>query len=77
MTITGPSGTVKNLTKIVEADIRGIGNGNFSVEFNGQNGIHGDLYVCMASNGVSNSSHNVTLKGLSVTNFAHMLTCVV
>ena len=67
MSITGPSGYVENMTKIVNiSDIQGVGNDNFSAEANWKKGTHGDMYVCFASNGVSNASDVVSLKGMSV-----------
>ena len=67
MSITGPSGYVENMTKIVNiSDIKGVGKDNFSAEANWTKGTHGDTYVCFASNGVSNASDVVSLKGMSV-----------
>ena len=65
LSITGPSGVVE--TKIVNvSDIKGVGNDSFSAEANWKKGAHGDMYVCFASNGVSNASDVVSLKGMSV-----------
>ena len=67
ISVTGPSGVVENMTKIVNvSDIKGVGNDKFSAEANWTNGTHGDKYVCFASNGVSNVSDVVSLKGMSV-----------
>ena len=67
MSVTGPSGVVENMTNIVNiSDIKGVGNDSFSAEANWKKGAHGDMYVCFASNGVSNASDVVSLKGMSV-----------
>ena len=67
MSVTGPSGYVQNMIKIVEVnDIKGVGKDNFSAEVNWKKGTHGDMYVCFASNGVSTVSDIVSLKGMSV-----------
>ena len=66
MSVTGPSGVVEDMMNIVvEGDMEGMGNDTFSANFIRQTGSHGDLFVCMASNVVSNVSHSFKLKGLS------------
>ena len=65
--VTGPSGVVENIMNINEhGSVEWIGSDTFSAEVNRTNGTHGDVYGCMASNGVSNASHSFSLKGLSV-----------
>ena len=61
--ITGPNGavTIKNFDV---ANVTGMGNDLFSAEVKVFHGKDGDSYNCRASNGVSNSSENTTLKGL-------------
>ena len=46
------------------ANVTGMGNDSFSAEVKVVHGKDGDSYNCRASNGVSNSSDNTTLKGL-------------
>ena len=67
MSVTGPSCVVENMMNIVNVagDMEGMGNGTFSAEIIRQKGSRGDLFVCEASNVVSNASHSVRLKGLS------------
>ena len=66
MSVTGPSGVVEDMMNIVvEGDMERMGNDTFSANVIRLRGSHGDPYVCMASNGVSKTSHNITLKGLS------------
>ena len=61
MSITGPSGVVENMTKIVNvSDIKGVGNDSFSAGANSKKGTNGDMYVCFASNGVSSASDVVS-----------------
>ena len=65
MSVTGPSGVVEDMMNIVvEGDMEGMGNDTFSANIIRQGGSHGGLFVCMASNGVSNASHSFTFKGL-------------
>ena len=65
MSVTGPSGFVEDMMNIVvEGDMEGMGNDTFSANIVRQRGSHGDLFVCKASNGVSNASHSFTLEGL-------------
>ena len=59
--ITGPNGAV---TDVKSVDVTGMGNDSFSAEVKVFRGKDGDSYNCRASNGVSNSSENTTLKGL-------------
>ena len=67
MSLTGPSGIVENLMNIVvEGDMEGMGNDTFSANVIRQRRSHGDVFICMASNGVSNASHSFTLEGLSL-----------
>ena len=68
MSVTGPSGVVEDMMNIVvEGNMEGMGDDTFSAEVIKKNGKHGDLYICIASNGVSNSSSNsFILKGLCV-----------
>ena len=49
-----------------KGSVEWVGNDTFSAEVIRTNGTHGDVYGCMASNGVSNASHSFSLKGLSV-----------
>ena len=71
MYITGPSGYVENMTKIVNvSEIKGMGNDNLSAETDWKKGTHGDMYVCFASNGVSNASDVVSFKGIYVCYFS-------
>ena len=67
MSVTGPSGVVEDMMNIVvEGNMEGMGNDTFSAEVVRQNGKHGDIYTCIASNGVSNSSsNNLILRGLT------------
>ena len=67
MSVTGPSGIVEDMMNIVvEGDMEGMGNDSFSAEIVRQNGKHGDIYTCIASNGVSSlSSNSPTLQGLN------------
>ena len=67
MSVTGPSGVVEDMMNIiVEGDKEGMGNDTFAAEVFRQNGKHGDVYTCIASNGVSNtSSKNLILQGLT------------
>ena len=60
--IAGPNGavTIKNFDV---ANVTGMGNDSFSAEVKVEQGENGDSYNCIASNGVSNSSNNTTLKG--------------
>ena len=63
MSVTGPSGDVENMD-IVPVEIEEwVGSDTFTAEVVRQDGTHGDQYVCMASNEVSNSSDSVLLKG--------------
>ena len=67
LSVTGPSaGVVEDMMNIVvEGDMEGMGNDTFSAGFIKKDGKHGDLYICTASNGVSNSSSTgFVLKGL-------------
>ena len=67
MSVTGPSGVVEDMMNIVvEGNMEGMGNNTFSANVIRQRGSHGDLFVCMASNGVSNASHSFTLRGLCI-----------
>ena len=50
---------------VVEGNMEGMGNDTFSASFIRERGSHGDLYVCIASNGVSNASHSFIFEGLS------------
>ena len=67
MSVTGPSGVVEDMMNIVvEGNMEGMGNDTFSAEVFRQNGKHGDFYICIASNGVSNTSSNSPiLQGLT------------
>ena len=66
MSITGPSGVVEDMMNIVvEGNMEGMGNDTFSASVIRQRGSHGDLFLCKASNEVSNASHGFTLEGLS------------
>ena len=67
MSVTGPSGVVEDMMNIfVEGNMEAMGNDTFSAEIFKQNGKHGDIYTCIASNGVSNtSSNNPILQGLT------------
>ena len=57
MSVTEPSGVVEDMMNIVvEGNMEGMGNDTFSAGFIKKNGKHGDLYICTASNVVSNSS---------------------
>ena len=74
MSLTGPSGVPKDITKHMTGFgmIKGTGNDSFSAEiFLG--GKNGDNYSCAASNIVSHSSIMFILQGIefkfSVTNF--------
>ncbi|CAI7990682.1 hypothetical protein GBAR_LOCUS521 [Geodia barretti] len=63
MSVTGPSGVVENMKNIVgKGSVEWVGNDTFSAEVIRTNGTHGDVYGCMASNGVSNASHSFSLK---------------
>ena len=65
MSVTGPSGVVEDMMNIVvEGKVVGMGNDTFSAGVIRQNGKHGDVYTCIASNGVSTSSINPILRGL-------------
>ena len=64
MDITGPNGAVADVKKFDLANVRGMGNDSFSAKVKVEQGENGDSYNCRASNGVSNSSNNTTLKGL-------------
>ena len=67
MSVTGPSGVVVDMENFTgKGDVEWMGNDTFSVEVIRTNGTRGDVYGCMASNGVSNGSHSFFLKGLSV-----------
>ena len=66
MFVTGPSGVVEDMMNIVvKGNMEGMGNDTFSANIIRQRGSHGDLFVCKASNGVSNASYSFTLQGLS------------
>ena len=66
MSVTGPSGVVEDMMNIVvEGNMEGMGNDSFSANVIRQRGSHGDLFVCMVSNVVSNVSQSFRLKGLS------------
>ena len=69
MSVTGPSGVVEDnimMNIVVEGNMEGMGNNTFSAEVVRKNGKHGDIYTCIASNGVSNtSSNNLILRGLT------------
>ena len=73
MSVTGPSGVVEDMMNIVvEGNMEGMGNDTFSAEVTRQDGKHGDLYICNASNGVSEiSSNGSILKGLSLCHFEY------
>ena len=62
--ITGPNGAVADVKKFDLANVRGMENDSFSTEVKVEQGENGDSYNCIASNGVSNSSNNTTLKSL-------------
>ena len=65
VSVTGSSGVVEDMMNIVvEGNMEGMGNDTFSAGVIRQRGSHGDLFVCEASNGVSNTSHTFRLKGL-------------
>ena len=65
MSVTGPSGVVEDMMNIVvEGNMEGMGNDTFSANAIIQSGSPGDVYVCKASNGVSNISHHFRLRGL-------------
>ena len=67
MSVTGPSGVVEDMMNIVvEGNMEGMGNDTLSAEVFRQTGSHGDLFICMASNVVSNASQSFSLKGLSL-----------
>ena len=67
MSVTGPSGVVEDMMNITgKGSVEWVGYDTFSAEVIRTNGTHGDVYGCMASNGVSNASHSFSLKGLSV-----------
>ena len=67
MSVTGPSGVVENMWNMAgKGSVEWVGNDTYSPEVIRTNGTHGDVYGCMASNGVSNASHSFSLKGLSV-----------
>ena len=67
MSVTGPSSVVEDMENIIgKGGVEWVGNDTFSAEVIRTHGTHGDVYGCMASNGVSNVSHNFSLKGLSV-----------
>ena len=67
MSVTGPSGVVEDMMNIVvEGDMEGMGNDTFSANVIRQRGSHGDVFICNASNGVSEIlSNGSILKGLS------------
>ena len=67
MSVTGPSGVVEDMMNIVvEGNMEGMGNDTFSAQVIRQNGKHGDVYTCIASNRVSNTSSNSPiLRGLT------------
>ena len=67
MSVTEPSCFVENMMNITgKGGVEWVGNDTYSAEAIKTNGTHGDVYGCMASNGVSNASHSFSLKGLSV-----------
>ena len=63
MSVTGPSSEVENMDIVPVGSEEWVGNDTFSAEVIRQDGTAGEEYVCMASNGVSNSSDTVSLKG--------------
>ncbi|CAI8054367.1 Protein sidekick-2 [Geodia barretti] len=63
MSVTVPSGVVEDMKNITgKGGVEWVGNDTYSAEVIKTNGTHGDVYGCMASNGVSNASHNFSLK---------------
>ena len=66
MSITGPSGVVEDMDIVEKRVVKWVGNDTFLAEVIMGNGTHEDAYVCMASNGVSNASHNFSLEGLFI-----------
>ncbi|CAI8016152.1 hypothetical protein GBAR_LOCUS9932, partial [Geodia barretti] len=63
MSVTGPSGVVEDMKNITgKGGVEWVGNDTYSAEVIKTNGTHGDVYGCMASNGVSNASHSFSLK---------------
>ena len=62
--ITGPNGAATVVKNFDLANVRGMGNDSYSAEVKVEQEENGDSYNCIASNGVSNSSNNTTLKGL-------------
>ena len=72
MSVTGPSGVVEDMINIVSDKMgndtfEGMGNDTFSAGVMRQNGKHGDMYICTASNGVFNlSSNGLILRGLCI-----------
>ena len=70
MSVTGPSGVVEDMMNIVvEGDMEGMGNDTFSAGVFRQRGYPGDLFVCMASNVVSNASHSFICLGFKLKTF--------
>ena len=68
MFIRGPFGVVNNLAITPVGGINGTGNDSYFTENPGEDGRNGDIYNCFASNRVSNSSNNSTLKGRETIN---------
>ena len=75
MSLTGPSGVLKDITKHMAGFgmIKGTGNDSFFADIFLEGGKNGDNYSCAASNIVSHSSIMFILQGIefkfSVTNF--------
>ena len=63
MFIRGPFGVVNGLEVTPVGEVNGTWNDSYFTESPGEDGRNGDIYTCFASNRVSNSSNNSTLKG--------------